>query len=298
MLTYVAPWAQQVRFVKTGSEATHAAYRIAKRATGREVVLMGDWAYHGWHEWCSTTPDGVPESPFTVRFPHGAYLPAWLDSQNIEWSQIAAVFIEPHRWQPTDRNWLQDVKRECWANGTLLVFDEMIYGGRWALGGASEFFGVTPDLACYGKALGNGAPIACVVGSRDLIGTHGEMVSGTYSGETVGLEALIEVVEFYRTHDVIGHLWQRGAQLVDGLKQACAQYPSLGAVVEGAAPVHVRLRFADPALGLAFSAQMVQRDVLWHPDCVNVSYAHTRAIIETVVQAAADSLAALERESV
>ena len=308
MLQHVAPWASRVRFVKTGSESTHAAYRIAKHATGRRYVMVGDWSYHGWSEWSWRKPDGTPEDERTITYCHHADLWNWWHrtpsapilriEKAIEPEQIAAVFVEPHRWEPTDVGWLKSLRAWCSEHGIILVFDEMIYGGRWALGGASEFFGVTPDLACFGKALGNGAAIACVVGNEDLLEAHGQMVSGTFSGDTVGLAALIEVVGVYARNPVIETLWQRGGQLRRGLLAVCGRHPSLGAVVEGAGVVHQRLRFPAPETGQAFAAQMVTRGILWHPDCVNVCFSHTEAMIDAVIEAADASMAALEVEHV
>lgn len=296
MLREVCPWAERVKFTKTGSESTHAAYRIAKHATGRPLVVVFEGAYHGWYEWSWRGPSGVPDSPYTILAPYGVNLALWLDANRHRADEIAAVFVEPHRWQPTDKAWLEDVAAFCELNGILLVFDEMIYGGRWALGGASEFFGVIPDLACYGKALGNGASIAAVVGPASLLEAHGEMVSGTFSGDTVGLSALIDTVEFYKRNDVIQHLWWQGSHLSLGLAEVASQHPSLDARVEGAAPVHIRLAFANPTMGKRFSRQMMLRDVLWHPDCVNLSYSHTESVITQVIQAADDAMYALAKE--
>lgn len=273
VLAHVAPWASSVRFTKTGSEATHAAYRIAKKATGRSTVLVGDWAYHGWHEWCS---------PALTLFPHGHPL---FDSSRLP--DVAAVFIEPHRWEPVDVDWLRAVRAFCDRVGALLVFDSMIYGGRFALGGTSEYFGVTPDLECYGKAFGNGASVAFVVG-REALADHGEMVSGTYSGDVSGLSAVVETLKVYTSQPVIETLWARGRQLATGLQAIAAAHPSR--CVQEGNPVHQRLRFFDKAEGERFSAAMLTRGVLWHPDVVNIMYAHTEAQIDQVIAAAIASL--------
>ena len=298
VLRDVAPWAMRCRFVKTGSESTHAAFRIAKRETGRSRVLMMGDSYHGWHEWCAKKSDGTPEDSHTVLYPYGACLETCCALAGISSRDVAAVFVEPHRWEPTSIGWLQSVRDFCRRNGAVLVFDEMIYGGRWAVGGATEYFGVVPDLACFGKAIGNGAPIACVVGGAALMDAHAEMVSGTYSGDAAALAAVVEVLEFYRVHPVIQTLWARGAQLREGLADAVRAYPDAGAVVEGAAPVHQRLRFLNPARGKLFSAEMVKSGVLFHPDVVNVSYSHSSDNIRTVVTAAAVSLETLTRKAV
>lgn len=290
VLEHVAPWARSVRFVKTGSEATHAAYRIAKRATGRAQVWVGDWAYHGWHEWCSFNGDSlVSESGTALRYRHGENL---RNFATFAGQLPAAVFIEPHRWVSVTSAWLRHVRDWCTEKGVLLVFDEMIYGGRLALGGVSEYFQITPDIACYGKAIGNGAPIACVVGC-DAVAEHGEIVSGTYSGEPVACEAVLNTLHVYKAEPVIETLWKRGSRLQAGLVEALWETSSGDlACAEGAA-VHQRLRFRDRAVACEFSAQMADRGVLWHPDCVNVSYAHSEAQIDEVVAAVRGSLAAV-----
>jgi glutamate-1-semialdehyde 2,1-aminomutase len=175
----------------------------------------------------------------------------------------------------------------------------MIYGARWAKGGATEFFGVVPDLACFGKGIGNGAAIACVVGTKALE-EHGELPSGTYSGETEALQAVANVMSVYKKSDVIGTLWRRGKQLRRGLDSAISESGWSGeASVDGAGDVHLRLRFAtDEAKRIRlFSKAMAERAVLWHPQVVNVSMSHGADAIEEVVEKAYESLLVVARES-
>lgn len=283
VLRHVAPWASSVRFTKTGSEATHAAYRIAKAATKRKYVMVGDWAYHGWHEWCADE-----KFPWTDRFPHGFdFAEAFV---GVSASNLAAVFIEPHRWEPVDIAWLKSVRAFCDRVGALLVFDSMIYGGRFALGGASEYFGVTPDLECFGKAFGDGEAVAFVVG-REAMQTHGEIVSGTYSGDGTGLRSVIRSIDVYAHEPVIDTIWTRGRQLAEGLRALTSE----GVHWEGNPP-HQRLRFDDRDRALRFAAEMSARGVLWHPDVVNISYAHTESMIRAVLSAAVASMEALSCE--
>lgn len=284
VLKHVAPWASSVRFVKSGSEATHAAYLIAKKATGRNRVLVGDWAYHGWHEW----------SEQAEKYAHGSDL-----SDVSQPHQIAAVFVEPHRWEPVNLEWLRSVRAFCDRVGALLVFDSMIYGGRYALGGASEYFGVTPDQECFGKAFGNGQAVAFVVG-KDALKEHGEIVSGTYSGDVTGLSAVIDTLHTYTAQPVIETLWARGRQLMDGLKQVI---PAELGTVEGA-PVHCRIRFKDPQLNQPydyrpsearpfshkFKEAMARRGVLCTAEWFLVMYAHSPEQIDQVIEAAEQSV--------
>jgi glutamate-1-semialdehyde 2,1-aminomutase len=263
-----------VRFTKTGSEACHAAYRVAKAATGRSHVMVCDGAYHGWHEWpqCSLKYENGD------AIMHRRYRP--------EDPTIAAVFYEPTRFEPVDVEYLRWLRDYCTGTGALLIFDEMIFGGRVALGGATEYYGVTPDLATFGKAIGNGQSVACVVG-RDALADHGEIASGTYSGDTIGLQAVVDTLDTYATEPVIETLWARGQQLADGLDAIVAKFPGL-AVREGL-PVHQRLRFLNPDNGERFMRAMLERGVLWHPGCVNVMYSHTQEQIAQVLAAAEDA---------
>lgn len=276
VLKHVAPWASSVRFFKTGSECTHAAYRIAKRATGKHITLRGDWAYHGWHEWTEEHPN---------RFPNGCDLSAIYGDLS---DRVAAVFIEPHRWESVDMEWLRSVRAFCDRVGALLVFDSMIYGGRMAFAGTSEYFGVRPDLECYGKAFGNGASVAFIVGNTALA-EHGEIASGTYSGDFSGLQACIDVIQFYQDNPVIETLWARGRQLQEGLRQVM---PSELAACEGL-PVHQRVRFFDADTSKRFARAMAERGILWHEGCQNIMYAHSEQHMEQVIEAAQLCVAAL-----
>ncbi len=274
VLKHVTPWASYVRFTKTGSEATHAAYRIAKAATGRTQGARCVGSYHGWHEWCDT------ELGTLVR---GEMPP----SSEIG-SDVAAIIVEPKRFEVDDCVWLKNLRGWCDIYGALLIFDSMIYGGRFALGGASEYFGVIPDLECFGKALGNGRAVSFVVGT-DRTREYGEIASGTFSGETSGLAAIVETLKVYTSEPVIETMWARGKQLRDGLDRVI---PSALGTPKGF-PVCQTIDWAKPEYGPKFSAEMLQRGVIWHPVPVLTMFAHTEQHIETVIQAAQASAEAV-----
>ncbi len=274
VLRHVAPWASWVRFTKTGSEATHAAYRIAKAATGRQNIIRFDGTYHGWHEWCDQ--------------PTGRY------SLNADLGMLAslkpaAVFVEPHRFEPVSLDWLKDLRRWCDHLGSLLVFDSMIYGGRWHLQGASGYFGVQPDLECFGKAYGNGQAVAFVVGTERTY-QHGEIASGTFSGELSGLNAVISTLDTYLSEPVIDTMWARGRQLRAGMDAVVPL--ELGHMV-GEVPCCQYLKFHDPAHPQQFCEAMRDRGVLWHPLVVLTMAAHTEEQIDQVVATAKEALETL-----
>lgn len=287
----VAPWASRVKFVKTGSEALTAAVMIARQQTRRSLVLVARGSYHGWHPWTSLRGTDAVDAQSTVEYEYG-------DRERIlDWAPCAAAIVyEPPRWVDLGGDYLGFLRDLATRTGALLLVDEMIYGGRWALGGACETHGVEPDLACYGKALGNGAPIACVVG-RDALDEFGQHVSGTYSGDVLALTAMRDVVWAYRSMNVCETLWRRGHTLALALDELAAT--SRGRAVREGAAVHQRLRFRsldgsiDVEAGRAFALEMSRRNVLWHPDCVNVMYMHTADVIEQVCVAARESMRAV-----
>jgi glutamate-1-semialdehyde aminotransferase len=272
VLKHVAPWASSVRFTKTGSESTHAAYRIAKAATGRPDVLTMHGAYHGWHEWCAEAWLDYQYSADT--WPHLALQP----------ERVAAVFYEPPRFGPVNQQWLQWLRDYCTAYGILLVFDEMIWGGRFALGGLSGFSGVVPDLACYGKAFGNGQAVAFVVG-REALAEHGEMVSGTFSGDVTGLRAVLETLQTYATEPVIDTLWQRGRQLYAEWAQ---HVPASFCTLSQPAPL-LGLNFAHPEDKEPFVEALAQRGVLCYGNYLMTMYDHAPEHMGWVARAAGDA---------
>lgn len=297
----VAPWATHVRSVRTGSEATTAAVLVARRSTGRRPIFVASNAYHAWHPWAAFRERHGTEGEWTFSYRYGD-----LDSvKNLvaEAGRPAAVVVEPARFEATPFGYLKELQDYARSLGSLFVVDEMIYGGRWALGGACELYGLKPDLATFGKAFGNGQPVAFVAGCEHLK-DFGEAVSGTYSGDAGALAAVVDVLNFYDRRSVVRVLWENGTRLAKVVDEAITAAGVRKSVVhEYAAVVHQRLRF-DPLaatlsgfpkdVGRTFSAEMATRGVLWHPDVVNVCYAHASDQIDKVGEAARESFLVLK----
>lgn len=277
-LAACAPWAEQVRWVKTGSEAVSAAVRLARIATGRAAVLMFSDSYHGWHDtsyarFRDTHPvagadvyaNGVPAClGDTVRLmPYGA------DPSNFLARDLAAVVIEAARFDHTDVDWLRGLQVAADACGAKVIFDEMVYGMRWAKGGAVQFFGLpAPDLSCFGKALGNGAPIACVCGSAQAMGPAADFVSGTFGGDASSLAIASQVLDAYAHTDVIGRLWEKGQILRGGFDEAGAVHAFMEHY-----PVHWRLVMPTPAGMDQVLEALAVEGVLMHRGSNNISIA-------------------------
>lgn len=213
-ISAAVPSAEMVRCASSGSEAVHAAIRIARAATGRWPVARFDGHYHGWLDTIYTAdrsdadgPDpAVPARPGSSGQPPAAVrdilvLP-WNDLEAVRAAsaryrgQLAAVILEPILCNTgvisPAPGYLQAIREWCTRDGTVLIFDEVITGFRVALGGAQALFGVTPDLTVFGKAVANGFPMSAVAGRRDLMGTlvHGGVLhGGTYNGNPPAMAA-------------------------------------------------------------------------------------------------------------
>jgi glutamate-1-semialdehyde 2,1-aminomutase len=213
----IIPCAEMVRFAKNGSDATSAAIRLSRAFTGRDhIVVCG---YHGWQDWFigSTSMNlGVPEE--VRRLTHSI---PFNDLDALEAviaelpDQIAAMIMEPMTSTWPNEGYLQAVRAITEKHGIVLVFDEMLTGFRFAAGGAQQYFGVTPDLAAFGKALANGFPLSAIAGRADILGVMPRIFfSGTFGGETLSLAAAKVVLDRMKSGAPTDRLAELGTELI------------------------------------------------------------------------------------
>ncbi|MGW5381462.1 glutamate-1-semialdehyde 2,1-aminomutase [Nocardia sp. NPDC003963] len=227
----LVPGADMVKFAKNGSDATTAAVRLARAVTGRITVAVCAQPFFSVDDWFIGTTAmsaGIPRQP-TTSFPYGD-LPA-LEAV-LAGQEIACVVMEAatalHEPPP---GYLTGVRALCDRFGTLLVFDEMITGFRWASGGAQQVYGVVPDLSCWGKAMGNGFPIAALAGRREYLELGGLrtddarvfLLSTTHGPETGALAAFRAVAHAYATTDPVGRMEAAGRRLRAGIEEITAE---------------------------------------------------------------------------
>ncbi len=238
-LCEVYPGADQARFFKSGAEAVQAAVRIARTATAlRSVVHCG---YHGWLDG-PTAGTGVP-SPVSDLWTAVPYGDAAALEMAVRAARPAAIVLEPFIEREPGREWLRVARGLADETGAVLIFDEIKTAFRLARGGAAEAWGVTPDLACLGKAMANGFPLAAVVGRADLMARFRETwISSTLATEFVALAAADAVLDVWEKEDVAGHIARVGALMLNGL----AALPSHRHAALGI-PAMFLLRFATPA---------------------------------------------------
>jgi glutamate-1-semialdehyde 2,1-aminomutase len=237
------PHVQMMRFVSSGTEATMSALRLARAATGRELLLKFDGCYHGHGDsflvraGSGVATLGLPNSPgvpdalaaLTLTSPLND-LAALESVFAAHGDRIAAVFIEPIvgnvGFIAPDPAFLPGLRRLATAHGALLVFDEVMTGFRIAPGGAAEYFGVTPDLTTLGKVIGGGLPVAAYGGRRDLmemVAPSGPMYqAGTLSGNPLAMAGGIATLQAL-TNDVHDAIASRTRALVEGLRGIAAR---------------------------------------------------------------------------
>ncbi len=286
------PWAEQVRFLKTGAEAMAAAVRLARVATGRDLVL--GCGYHGWLDWCQGAA-GVPaatrahygELPFNDAERARAIIRAAGD-------RLAAVAFEPVIVQPPDTEWLAVLREETARVGAVLILDEVKTVCRLAVGGGAERFGIRPDLVVLGKAIANGFPLAVVGGSAALMsGVSRTWISSTLATEFVSLAAARATLHQMVKQDVPAHIARVGGQLFAGLHRLHARYPSVITGV-GGLPEMCFLQFTDESLSRALATGAAGRGVLFKRSAYNfTSFAHDTAVVEHTLGALDESLAPL-----
>ncbi|MFP5023352.1 glutamate-1-semialdehyde 2,1-aminomutase [Pseudonocardia phyllosphaerae] len=229
----LVPGADMVKFGKNASDATSAAVRLARAATGRDLVAYcHDHPYFSSQDWfVGSLPirAGVPETTrgLARSFPYND-LDAVRELLETDRGRVACVILEPATslCEP-EPGYLEGLRALCDEHGTVLVFDETITGFRWSEHGAQGLYGVTPDLSTWGKAMGNGFPISAIAGKRELMELGGLatdrervfLLSSTHGAETVSLAAFRAVVRAYAETDPIGVMERQGAALAAGVAE-------------------------------------------------------------------------------
>lgn len=263
-LQSLIPCAERIRFSLSGSEAVHAALRVARAVTGKPKFLRFEGHYHGWLDNValgiaanSEEALGSREHPTPIRWSAG--LPAHIEDESLllPWNdlslvertleahhqELAAILTEPIQCNsgciPPKPGFLAGLRELCDRYQILLLFDEVITGFRVAPGGAQSYFGVVPDLAIFGKALGSGYPISALVGREIWMRpiAEGRVIhAGTMNAGQPSVAAALATLRILERDDVHARLFQTGQQLMAGLRQAAAD-AGLTLLVQGPGPM-------------------------------------------------------------
>lgn len=269
-LCEIIPCAEMVRFVKNGGDATTAAVRLARAFTGREVVLMS--GYHGMHDWsigASSNNKGVPKAvcELTKNFVYN-------DLEDIEkklqGNDVAAVILEPIQSNGPKEGYLEGVKELTHKYGAILIFDEVVSGFHYALGGAQEVFGVAPDLVAFGKGMGNGYPISAVAGRKDLLKQieEGVFISTTFGGDSIAMAASLATLNILSQPGYYDHIIKIGTMIRDGIQERIDKYALNDVLSVSGMPAHCGLAFEGHGslsyldIQSVYSQTMIQNGIL------------------------------------
>ena len=287
------PCAEMARFGKNGSDATTGAVRLARAVTGRAHIAV--CGYHGWHDWYigTTTRDlGVPED--TKKLSHKFI---YNDLASLEKNfaenpdKIATVIMEIENYEEPKAGFLEKVKEITHKNGALLIFDEMITGFRWGLGGAQKYYGITPDLACFGKSIANGMPISALVGKKEYMEKIADIFySFTQGGEALSIAAAIATIKELEKKKVIAHIWKIGKILQDGAnkllqKNSLAEFIKVkGKPCWQVFSISGAYGYSDLEIKTYLQQEIIQAGFLWYGQH-NMSFAHAEKDIKKLLNA-------------
>ena len=302
VLIDIHPWAEKVRFARTGGGSMSVAVRIARSVTGREKVAL--CGYHGWHDWYvaanldgehqlddhllpGLVPHGVP-----ARLAKSIYPFQYNDIDQLERifadnpGEIAAVTMEAIRHVTPEPGYLQAVRDLCTRHGAQLIFDEVSIGWRYTLGGSHLRLGVNPDIAVFAKSISNGHPMGAIIGTEQAMrGADASFISSAYWTEAAGPVAALAAIEKMRQVDAVSHVEQVGTRLQQIWREGAEQH-GLSIQLHGI-PCHPGFTFQvdDPLpVTTLFTAEMLRLGVMAKPD-VFPSYAHKSHHLEAYASA-------------
>lgn len=296
-LLEIHPWAEQARFTRSGGEACSVAVRIARATTDRSIVAV--CGYHGWHDWYLAANLGENDALTGHLLPglEPAGVPRELKGTTVTFrandrrafdevirqcgERLAAVIMEPCRYEDPEPGFLEYVRDKAHQSGALLIFDEITIGWRLHQGGAHLKFDVNPDIAVYGKALGNGHPIGAIIGTSEAMdGAHRSFISSTYWTESIGPAAALATLTKMREMDVQAFVANAGKTIRQDWETVGKQH-GLPVKVEAGYPCFARFEFQhefSKQLKALYTVKMLEKGFL-AGTAIYPTLAHTPEII-------------------
>lgn len=312
LLCELHPWAQMVRYARSGGEAMAMGVRIARAHTRRDKVAF--CGYHGWMDWYlaanlgeddaldghlmpGLAPVGVPRALRGTALPfHYNRIDQLRTIVGLERDNLAAIVLEPQRSQSPAPGFLEEVRELATRIGAVLVFDEITTGFRMTAGGIHLLTGIAPDMAVFAKAMSNGYAMAAVVGTGAVMqAAQSTFISSTNWTERLGPAAALATIRKYRRENVAAHLVRIGTMVMKGWEQA-ANDTGIQLHTSGL-PSLSHFTFEHPdelALNTLFTQLMLERGYLaWNQ--FKPSFAHQEHHVQSYLAAVEDVFASLSQ---
>ena len=288
-LKELVPSSEMSIFLKTGSDATSAAIRIARAHTGKLKVMR--CGYHGWHDWCVEMKGGIPkkffEDVYEFQYNNLAQLEELMAAHG---SDTAAIIMTPfghpnhQKMQEPLPGFLEAVKALAHKYGAVLVYDEIRTGFRVSMGGAQKYYGVTPDLTVLGKAIANGYPISVVTGKKEIMMAAASklFISSTFFPNSESFVAALKTIEILERDKVLENIWEKGQGFMNGI-QALIDKHDVGAELSGIPPMfYITFKADDTGAYKAkrtdFYTELIRKGFFFTPFHHGyISYRHTQA---------------------
>ena len=332
----VSPASETMRFCASGTEANMYCHRLARAFTGKSKLLKFEGAYHGANAagvaslfptklrpfpQPELTSAGIPMARFDLLVAPYNDLPETMRIVEENAADLAAVVMEPlQRCTPPEPGFLQAVRSLCSAHGLLLVFDEVVTGFRLAYGGAQEYYGVTPDLVAYGKALGGGYPIGVFAGRADIMDLVSESrlgadtyvwMASTLGGNPISAAAANAALSVLRTPGTYERLHGLGRYLREAMARVLADLGIEGRII-GDGPIAQVVFTAKPVrdyrstydsdrdLGRRLMLALFARGIFLNPmgTKLYLSVAHDEAVCDAFIERFGDALSSLMHDRV
>ncbi len=299
----LVPSSEMSIFLKTGSDATTAGIRIARAHTKKLKVMR--CGYHGWHDWCVEMKGGIPskfyEDVFEFQYNRLDQLEGLMAEHG---NDTAAIIMTPfghpnhQEMQAPAPGFLEGVKELASTYGAVLIFDEIRTGFRVTLGGAQQYYGVTPDLSVLGKAIANGYPISVVTGKEEIMMAAASklFISSTFFPNSDAFVAALKTIEILERDKVLEDIWGKGEMFMKKIQMMIEKH-DVGAKLTGIPPMFY-ITFTKEDSGAYkgkrndFYTQLIRKGFFFTPyHHAYISYRHTIEDLELTLNAIDESMA-------
>ncbi len=302
-LTQIIPSSEMSIFLKTGSDATTAAIRIARAHTNKLKVMR--CGYHGWHDWCIEMKGGIPKKFFedVYEFQYNR-LDQLEELMKTHGDDTAAIIMTPfghpnhQKMQTPAPGFLEGARKLADKYGAVLIYDEIRTCFRLRMGGAQELYNVTPDLTALGKAMANGYPLSVVTGKKDvMMAAESKLfISSTFFPNSEAFVAALKTIEILERENVLDDIWKKGEWFMEKI-QALIDKHDVGAELTGVAPMFY-ITFKKDETGAYkgkrkdFYTQLIRKGFFFTPfHHAYISYRHSKEDLDLTLTAIDETLA-------